>query len=143
MVVPGVLALHTHPQYWGPDALSWRPSSWIIPTPATINASPSPGLDDSDFSPLDHESIITPQKGSYIAWSGGPRVCPGKKLSQVEVLAVLVRLFRNHVVRPVQMPGDDAARAQRRVLEVVEDSQVHLLLRMNDPSRVALKWERR
>lgn len=70
-------------------------------------------------------------------------MCPGKKLSQVEVVAVLARLFRTHAVRPVQRAGEDPAAARRRVCEVVEDSQVKLTLQMREPGRVALRWERR
>lgn len=135
MVVPGVLALHTHPQYWGSDALTWRPSRWII---SPTNAATLP-IDER----LAQESIHVPRKGSYIAWSDGPRVCPGKKIAQVEVMAVLSRLFRDHVVHPIPKPAESAENTRQRVLNTVEDSKVHLLLRMQHPDRVSVAWSSR
>lgn len=135
MVVPGVLALHTHPQYWGSDALTWRPSRWIVPPVNFANLPISQRLAQ--------ESIHVPRKGSYIPWSDGPRVCPGKKLAQVEFLAVMSRLFRDHVVHPVPKPAESVENARQRVLNTVEDSKVQLLLQMQHPNRVSVTWLRR
>ncbi|KAK8139321.1 hypothetical protein PG984_002701 [Apiospora sp. TS-2023a] len=73
MVIASYAAVHTHPDYWGADALDWRPSRWI----------------DSE------EELITPRRGTFIGWSEGERSCPGKKFSQVEFVATIARLFRD------------------------------------------------
>jgi cytochrome P450 len=71
-VILNCSALHTLPSYWGADSLVWRPGRW---------------LDGK-------EEIIQPPPGRSNPWTVGPRVCPGKKFSQVEFVAVIARLFQ-------------------------------------------------
>ena len=87
--------------------------------------------------------MFVPHRGTYFPWSEGQRNCPGKKFAQVEFVAVMATLFRDHRVRPVVVPGDSLDQARRRINEVVEDSTLGLLLQMRDPSRVAVAWDRR
>lgn len=70
MVIASYAAVHTHPEYWGADALDWRPSRWIQDT------------GDGE------EELMTPRRGTFIAWSEGERSCPGKKFSQAEFVAI-------------------------------------------------------
>lgn len=131
MVIPSYAAIHTHPGYWGPDALSWRPSRWI--------AKPSTSLRS-----FDDEDIISPQRGAFIPWSEGERSCPGKKFSQVEFVAAIAGLFRDWRVDPIQQRGETLEGAQARVLELIhKDSAQALLLRMLHPERAPLVWRRR
>lgn len=60
-------ALHTNPAKWGSDAMEFRPTRWL-----------------TEDSTLDKPKIITYDKAvvGYLAWSSGPRVCPGYKMSQ-------------------------------------------------------------
>lgn len=41
------------------------------------------------------EGLFTPQKGAYLPFSEGARVCPGKRFSPVEIIAVISLIFRN------------------------------------------------
>lgn len=133
LVLPNSVALHSHPRYWGEDALTWRPSRWIDPP-----RDPGPGLDPSNWS--EQESMHIPARGSFIPWSEGPRVCPGKKFAQVEFVAVISRLLRTHRVEPIALVGEDAESARQRTLEVVNDSHMTFLLQMRNPTRVNLVW---
>ncbi|KAI1760081.1 cytochrome P450 [Hypoxylon sp. FL1150] len=132
MVIPSYTAIHTHPDYWGSDALSWRPSRWIV-TKASDKAT---GLDEED--------LITPQRGTFIAWSEGERSCPGKKFSQVEFVATMAGLFRDWRVEPIQRRGERIEDARARVLELIlKDSAQVLLLQMLHPERAPLAWKKR
>ncbi|KAI8634022.1 cytochrome P450 [Xylariaceae sp. FL1651] len=125
MVIPSYAALHTHPKWWGPDPLTWRPSRWIREH-QTI------------------EELISPQRGTFIAWSEGERSCPGKKFSQVEFVAAMAGLFRDWRVVPELMHGERSEDARTRLLKLIEsDSAQVLLLQMLHPERAPLSWIKR
>lgn len=129
LVQPSLQAMHTHPRHWGPDSLSWRPQRWI--------SSGSAGRG------LEAEMLVVPQRGTYFPWSEGAQNCPGKRFAQVEFVAVLAALFRNHVAEPVPRPGESDQAARQRTLREVEDSSVRLLLQMRHPDSVAVRWRER
>ena len=74
------------PDIWGDDAAEWKPQRWI----ETVD-----GKEQFNKS-LD-----------LLAWSAGPRICPGKKFSQVEFTAVMSTLLKRHRVEA--SPGLQAA----------------------------------
>lgn len=117
-------ALHTTPEYWGSDSLDWNPKRWI-----------------KEAASLEDEQPIFPRRGAYIGFSAGPRVCPGRKFAQVEFVAVIARLFRSHRCSPVLLRGESEVQAKKRVLEVVEDSNLVLTLKMLHPERLRIAWE--
>jgi cytochrome P450 len=134
MVVPSYSSLQTDPKYWGDDSLKWRPSRFIKPS----------ALGATGGNPLDDEEFITPARGTYLAWSGGPRDCVGRKFSQVEFVAVMASIFRDWRVDPVLTDGETPEAARRRVLDQIEtDSAPVLLLQMLHPERCPLVWSRR
>jgi cytochrome P450 len=134
MIVPSYSSLQTDPKYWGSDSLEWRPSRFIS----------SPSLSSTSTQSLDDEELITPRRGTFLAWSGGARDCVGKKFSQVEFVAVMSSLFRDWRVRPVLIDGETAEAARKRVLHQIEtDSAPVLLLQMLHPERCPLVWEKR
>ncbi|MCJ1359699.1 MAG: hypothetical protein MMC33_009701 [Icmadophila ericetorum] len=136
LVVPALQTLHTHPRYWGSDSLTWRPSRWI-------QTQSKPIFNVDVKTRLSSERLLTPIPGTFIAWSEGVRNCPGKKFAQVEFVATMARLFHSHRVTPIPKNGEIMLEAQRRVLDVVKDSNVHLLLQMRNPGSVAVKWTRK
>ncbi|KAH6670774.1 cytochrome P450 monooxygenase-like protein [Halenospora varia] len=125
-VFPNIVALQTNPEYWGQDALDWKPTRWI--------SRPGSKAD------LDQEELITPVKGSYIPWADGPRICPGKKFSQVEFVAVIAVLLWRHRVEVVPKGGESREEARKRVWEVVEDSGTKFTLQMRRPESVELRF---
>ncbi|KAK4187023.1 putative cytochrome P450 [Podospora australis] len=128
MWIPSYAAVQTDPKYWGPDALTWRPSRWI-------QAGAKPG----------EEELIVIERGTFLGWSEGARDCPGKKFSQVEFVATMATLFRDWRVHPVPVhDGESQEEAQKRVLDLIEhDSAPLLLLQMLHPERAPLVWRRR
>ena len=129
------MALHAHPRYWGNDALDWRPSRWI--------EHPSGSKPDNIGARLSQEKLLAPKKGAYFAWSEGARSCPGKKFAQVEFVATVAALFRNHRANPVPHEGETLGQARARTLDVVKDTRMYLLLNMRNPNSVAVSWSRR
>lgn len=138
MVLPSLMALHTLPRYWGDDSIVWRPSRWII-SPSSVECEGPIDLGAQ----LEKESLLVPLKGTYFPWSEGQRNCPGKKFAQVEFVAVMANLFRDHCAQPVPLPRETQDRARQRLFDVVNDSELRLLLQVPDPSRVSICWDRR
>lgn len=122
------VALSTLPEYWGPDSLSWTPKRWIIKG----NGSGS----------LADEQLFQPRDGVYTPFASGPRVCPAKKFAQVEFVAVIAQLFRDYKCTPVRLQEESMEEARKRVIDVVEDSNVLNTLKMLHPERVKLRWEK-
>ncbi|MCJ1260725.1 hypothetical protein MMC22_000587 [Lobaria immixta] len=129
MVLPSLLAVQSHPRYWGPDPVAWRPSRWIISSPKHTH----------DF---EGETFYTPPKGSYIPWSDGGRACPGKTFAQVEFVAAMAALFRDHFVEPEVNGGETMESALKRMEDVIADSGMVLLLQMLRPERAGVCWKR-
>jgi cytochrome P450 len=121
------VALNTLPQFWGSDSLTWRPYRWVTKDEATMR--------------LEDELVYQPRYGAFIPFSSGPRVCPGKKFAQVEFVAVIARLFWRHRCSPVLLKGETMVEAKKRVLDIVEDSNLVLTLKMMHPEKVKLTWE--
>ncbi|EMD63750.1 hypothetical protein COCSADRAFT_190936 [Bipolaris sorokiniana ND90Pr] len=118
------MALHTLPSIWGPDSLEFKPSRWLDPN------APEPVL-------------ITPPHGTYIPWSIGPRSCPGMKMSQVEFVSVMATLFRRCNARPVRKEGESEEQARQRLMDLMQDSQNVLTLRMTRQDEVGIEWVER
>lgn len=131
MVVPSHASVQSDPRYWGSDSLTWRPSRWI--------KSGARGSGD-----VDGEELISPVRGTFLAWSDGLRDCPGKKFSQVEAVATIAALFKDWRVDPVTKQGEELGDARKRVLRFIEeDTGMVLLVQMLHPERCPLVWKRR
>lgn len=131
-VNPNFLATHTQPRFWGSDSLQWRPSRWIISS-----------LSSPHIQSIEGEHLYVPPKGSFVPWAEGPRSCPGKKFAQVEHVAVMAALFRDHRVQPVLKAGEGMTQACLRIMDVVEDKGMVLLLQMLNPENAIVEWKRR
>ncbi|KAH7110906.1 cytochrome P450 monooxygenase-like protein, partial [Dendryphion nanum] len=129
-VILNLPALHSHPKYWGEDSLEWKPSRWI-------KAKPREGHT------CDREYIEMPIHGAYIPWSEGNRSCPGKKFSQVEHVAVMVAMFRQHSLIPSRLAGETEEMARSRAVAALKDTGMVLLLQMLHPERIPLEWKKR
>lgn len=136
-VMPSLLAVQTHPRYWQ-DPLLWQPSRWI-------SLSPDPGSSASELDlavRLRQETLLVPLQSTYFPWSDGPQNCPGAKFAQVEFVAVLACLLRDHRVGVVHEPSESFEQARKRALAVTEDCDMELLLRMRNAEKVRLAWKR-
>ncbi|KAI9689168.1 MAG: hypothetical protein M1822_000906 [Bathelium mastoideum] len=131
LVCPALQTLHTDPRRWGKDSLTWRPQRWISHSNSTARPQ------------LESEELFKPSKGTYFPWAEGARNCPGRKFAQVEFVATLVALLRDHIAEPVPKSGESLDEARQRTLKVVQNSSMELLLQMRNPSSVHVRWKER
>ncbi|KAL2847518.1 cytochrome P450 monooxygenase [Aspergillus pseudoustus] len=108
------MALHTNPDYWGEDCLEWNPGRWISSTPDSFS----------------DQELFTMFSNAFFPWGAGPRVCPGQRFSQIEVVAVLLCLLRAYRVTIAPENGKSLAESRHRVISLLEASRVGLTLRM-------------
>ena len=121
-------ALHTHPGYWGPDPLTFRPGRWTLPAGKQT----------------DDTTLFQPFGGSFVPWNWGPRVCPGKKFSQVLFVLVIFSLFANGTrVELVRGRGETSEEAKKRVLQRINGARVEVTLKMVDAEKIGLRWVRK
>ena len=114
---------HYNPAIWGDDSFEFRPTRWLIPS--------------SSGGPPE---FFVPQKGTYIPWSAGPRMCPGMKMAQVEFIATFAPLLATCRAEPVLKKGQNMEEARKDLLDVVQDSVARLTLIMQRPEDVHLRW---
>jgi len=119
-----LVSLHTNPTSWGHDVLIWKPSRFIKTA-------------------ANDEALITPVDGSFQPWVSGPRVCPGKKFAQVEFVATISTLLKRNRVRVESLVGELPEQTKKRVMEVIEDSEVGIspTLKMRHPEKIRFIWE--
>lgn len=72
-------------------------------------------------------------------WAAGPRVCPGKKFSQVEFVAVLACLMKGYHVEPDT--GDKASKtaASATLMDEAKQSSFNFLLKVKHPERIRVR----
>lgn len=102
-------SIHRDPNVWGADVDEFRPTRWIN----------------------DAGQVVTPAKGTFIPWSGGPRICPGMKMSEVEFVGTMATLFRHARCEPMQ---------EGRLQQQMEDSISKLTLQVRELREVQLRW---
>jgi hypothetical protein len=75
-------------------------------------------------------------------WAWGQRVCPGKRFSQVELVATLAVLFKEWRVEVQPESGETAEEARERAFRtsMVVDHEGHMLHEMVKLETVGLRW---
>lgn len=101
---------------------------------------PTDSDSDSDSLRVGEEMLREWQAGMFVPWAEGPRDCPGKKFSQVEFVAVMAVLFRNHRVWPVLREGQSVEDGKKELMRMANDSAVNLMMQMRNPKSVSLRW---
>ncbi|KAF2757347.1 cytochrome P450 [Pseudovirgaria hyperparasitica] len=122
-------AMHTHPDFYGPDPLSWRPSRFITATEKS---------ESGDI--FAAETIPADTTVDFLAWSSGPRACPGKKFAQVEVVAVLAKMLYEHRVEAVPEPGESVLDAQNRLHGLCMTVEQKAIFNMKEPHKAGVRW---
>ncbi|KAI9164115.1 Cytochrome P450 monooxygenase calL [Paramyrothecium foliicola] len=103
--------LHVSSASWGTDALAWLPSRWV-------------SNDETG-----KEKLASIPTGAFLPWAAGPRVCPGKKFSQVEFVAVLACLLKEYRVEPDNGGKASKEEASGKLMDEVRQSSFNFLLK--------------
>jgi len=124
-------ALHTHPQYWGEDSLKWNPNKFITTNDAEVS--------------FEDEILAPDTQEHFLPWATGQRVCPGKKFSQVELVAALAFIFRDYIVQPRPRSGESMEQARKRTFNtgLVIDHEGAILHEMRHPETITLTFSKR
>ncbi|KAL6250068.1 hypothetical protein RBB50_002369 [Rhinocladiella similis] len=128
-VSTNLYGIHSDPRWWGDDSLEWRPQRWVQVDPKTGK-----------------ESIAPPPKGAaYLAWSAGPRVCPGRKFSQVEFVAVVSTILRRYRLDPMIIEGKMRTKEEAReaLLKEIGDSGYVVTPRFRNPESAGVVFVER
>jgi cytochrome P450 len=91
-----VPSVHRNPKHWplstgnrDNDLEEFKPERWFMNHNQNYaNGEENPG----------ESHLFTPQKGSYIPFSDGPRACLGKRFAQVEIVTALAVIFSSHSI---------------------------------------------
>lgn len=75
-------------------------------------------------------------------WSDGLQNCPGQKFSQVEFVAVLAKLLKEHRIRPVRQNGESFEDMQQRVRSVANDTDALMILRVRNADQVKVTLDK-
>lgn len=139
-----IVAMQHDPNVWGSDAWDFRPDRWIRQT--------SPETDAEDVQPAQttsertydwqSKSLVSPATaGSFMPWTGGPRVCPGKKFSQVEFTRAVFEMFRDGArVRVAEEEGESQEEARTRAWEILNQTRISFVLKMVDSEKLGARW---
>lgn len=139
-VAPNVIASHTMPEHWGEDHMVFRPGRWIGQQPGDVATEVLLDLPTS----VKEKTTSPDGKGiTFFPWSAGGRVCPGKKFSQVEVLAVISSILRDYRIEVVPEGLETEEQARKRCLAVIEDAETQITLQMRRPDTVWLRAVKR
>lgn len=111
-------SIHSNPEIWGADVAEFKPSRWLDST----------------------GQLIIPEKGTYLPWSSGPRICPGMKMAQVEFVATFATLFRHANCETIQIGQETPEEARSRLLNLMAGSISKLTLQVKDSRQVQLRW---
>jgi cytochrome P450 len=84
-----------------------------------------------------------PDSAFFAPWSLGARVCPGKKFSQVEFVAVLLHMLADWRIETVRGEGEAETEARERVLNVLERKTFNVSVHLVRPEEVRLRFVRR
>lgn len=120
-VIVSIAMAHYSPDLFGPDELAFRPSRWIDANGELLDAA----------------------RQGLLAWSAGPRVCPGAKMASVEFVAAVAAVVRCYRVSPARRVGESVEEARVRIEGVVRDTMQLESIRMKHPERLELRFERR
>lgn len=139
-------ALHHDPDSWGADALEFRPDRWI-PSAAQggdgegVSGASKEGGGEQRSYDWQSKSLITTAPGTFLPWTGGPRVCPGKKFSQVEFTRAVFEMFKGGArVRVAREEGESQEQAEARAWDILNQTRVSFVVKMVDSEKLGVKW---
>ncbi|KAE8555854.1 hypothetical protein EYB25_000552 [Talaromyces marneffei] len=111
---------------WGPDAHVFNPKRFI--SKSAVNG---------------EEELVVPPDTLFIPWLTGPRVCPGKKFSQVEFVAIVAQIFSEYRVEILKEGNESEAVARHRFEGVVGEKYFNVSTHLKKPTEGAVRFVRR
>ncbi|KAF8247107.1 cytochrome P450 [Wilcoxina mikolae CBS 423.85] len=120
--------LHHNPKYWGPNADAFDPSRWDLENRDSFLKSFEQPKDGWQEAP----GLYRPLQGSFASFSGGQRVCLGRKFASVEFVGVMAALMRGRKVSLARMAGETEDMARDRAWGKVRKSVALSALVMTD-----------
>ncbi|KIW00139.1 uncharacterized protein PV09_08317 [Verruconis gallopava] len=159
------ICVHRNPKYWpagpqrpeGPfhpsnttnDLEEFKPERWFVKgTKEEASEKLQQDADKDtgvDLSPDTADSMFRPPKGAYIPFSEGFRACLGRRFAQVEILATLAVIFKEHSVEVMPEEGEDAikamSKAERR--KVWDRERREIERKINEESRTVITLQMR
>jgi cytochrome P450 len=115
---------HLSPR-WGPDANIFNPKRFI------------------SISATGDENLVVPEGTPYMPWLFGPRVCPGKKFSQVEFIAVVAHIISEYRVEMQRHDGESEAVAKSRLMGALDDKYFNVSTHLKRPERAGIRFVKR
>jgi cytochrome P450 len=160
------ICAHRNPKYWpaGParpgqpvhpsnivnDLEEFKPERWFVSTPENLSGAAKQLAHDADketgvdLSPDTAASMFRPPKGAYIPFSEGFRACLGRRFAQVEILAALSVVYRDHSVE-LFVDEDEAVQrlSQSEQLKKWEETRVEVERKINEESSTIITLQMR
>lgn len=115
---------HLSPR-WGPDAATFNPKRFV-----SISAS-------------GEETFILPGGVLHMPWAFGPRVCPGKKFSQVEFVAATAHVLSEYRLEILKHNGESEAAARARMMGVLDEKFFNVSPHLRRPGDAGVRFVRR
>ncbi|ETN38263.1 uncharacterized protein HMPREF1541_06294 [Cyphellophora europaea CBS 101466] len=123
--IPVVISGYLPTEFNGPDPYLFAPSRFLT-------------LDSTGAEVLLSDNELAKQ--GWIPWAVGPRVCPGKKFSQVEFVSAIAQLLLRAEVRVADQRGEGMERATARVKEGLTDTEFNLGTTVRRTSDIGLEF---
>ena len=79
----------------------------------------------------------------YIAWVFGARVCPGKKFSQVEFVAVIAHMLSVYQIELVKDDWKTMGSARGKLMNVLDEKYFNVSAHMKRPHDASIRLVRR
>lgn len=115
---------HLSPR-WGADIEAFNPSRFV-----TVSAT-------------GEETLTVPDGPMYGPWLLGTRVCPGKKFSQVEFVALLAHLLKEWRIDVLAKAGEDEHNARERFAKVLDNKYWSVSTYLRNPESAGVKFVKR
>lgn len=118
-------SLHLSPRYWGSDPHTFDPKRFITHSPDSKK-----------------EVFAVPPDRMFIGWVFGPRVCPGKKFSQVEFVAIIAFILRRFRLEIVREDNESDKEARRRAISVLDEKYFNISTHLRRPQALKIRFVR-
>ncbi|KAF7197265.1 Cytochrome P450 monooxygenase [Pseudocercospora fuligena] len=108
--------------------------------------SPKWGQNPEIFDPtrfIANNRLVVPENVLYLPWMAGPRVCPGKKFSQVEFVGLMADILKSWRVETVRKEGESEEMAREKLLSVLDEKYFHVSCHLKRPGMGEVRFVRR